>query len=371
MNKKALIIAFAVIIIGATSCLTTKKAIQPAASVFPLTDTVTLRNGTLVYALPRTVITVEAEFERTIEIPGPYAAFAGDLLGLNDVIKSQGEYWSVKGLAVKTHQEIDPLNYYVIRTASVFRSDMLSLRNEGLILDASYEMPGFSGVGAFDKTLGSGILPFVDLGSDEYYIAQNDTAYRRVALDSSFVRIPYVVEKKKRLTNAQLAERAAKRLMELREGKIMIMTGEANVYPQNEAAIAELNKMIKDYTELFTGKKITQTRKYTCQVIPQKDQSASPLTLFRFSDQTGPEEISSKSGIPVTMSITSEQKTREISGIASPVANRGNSGNLVYRIPDFATAKINLGNETLHTSRLMIYQLGELVELPGNYLIGR
>ena len=68
-------------------------------------------------------------------------------------------------------------------------------------------------------------------------MVQSDTAYKRISIDSSFVRVPYVVEKKKRLTIDQLAERAAKRLMEMREGKHLILTGEANVFPQSDAAI--------------------------------------------------------------------------------------------------------------------------------------
>jgi len=31
-------------------------------------------------------------------------------------------------------------------------------------------------------------------------MVQSDTAYKRLSIDSSFVRVPYVVEKKKRLT---------------------------------------------------------------------------------------------------------------------------------------------------------------------------
>ncbi len=41
---------------------------------------------------------------------------------------------------------------------------------------------------------------YFDLGSDEYFQLQRDTAYKRMNVDSSFVRIPYIVEKKKKIT---------------------------------------------------------------------------------------------------------------------------------------------------------------------------
>ncbi len=50
-----------------------------------------MRKEALVYGLPLTVVDVEIEAERIIEKPGPYSRFAGDLLGLNDVIKSENE----------------------------------------------------------------------------------------------------------------------------------------------------------------------------------------------------------------------------------------------------------------------------------------
>ena len=49
-----------------------------------------------------------------------------------------------------------------------------------------------------------------DLGSDEYFQLQRDTAYKRMSIDSTFARIPYIVEKKKKLTTDQLAERQRK-----------------------------------------------------------------------------------------------------------------------------------------------------------------
>ena len=84
--------------------------------------------------------------------------------------------------------------------------------------------------------------------------------YKIVNVDTAFIRIPYLVEKKQKLTVDQLAEKAAIRLMELRDGKHLILTGETNVFPQNEAAINEINRLEKDYTELFTGKTLKDKR---------------------------------------------------------------------------------------------------------------
>ena len=212
-----------------------------------------------------------------------------------------------------------------------------------------------------------------DLGADEYFQMQRDTAYKRMNVDSSFVRIPYIVEKKKKLTPDLLAEKAAKRLMELRDGKHLILTGEANVFPQSDAAINEINRMEKSYTELFTGKTISETYSFSYQVIPSKTMVGKPVTLFQFSDQTGPVSGTMKGGNPVAMEFAPEKKVK---GLA--VLNRVQSKSegkkydkLFYRVPDVVDIKISKGSEKLFDSRKLIYQFGEVIQLPANYIIGK
>jgi hypothetical protein len=212
-----------------------------------------------------------------------------------------------------------------------------------------------------------------DLGSDEYYQVQRDTAYKRVAVDSSFIRIPYAVEKKKKLTTDQLAEKAAKKVMDIRDGRLLILTGEATVFPQNEAPINEINRLEKAYTELFTGKTFTETRTFSYQIDPSKNMGGKPVTLFQFSELTGPVDSKATGGKPVIVELTPEQKTKSIT-----ILNKKQSepetpkfDKLYYRVPDVVNMKISLGSEVLFNSRKLIYQFGEVVNLPSNYVIGR
>jgi len=364
---------FLLITLLTLSCATNKKAAGPVNVVKPLSDTVILRDGSLVYALPRTVFTIKFGLERTINVPGPYARFAGELLGLEDVITSEEELWSVKGISVNSHEEADPSEIYVIESNTLIESNVLALKKEGLILDLNpaINYPGVSlpvdGESSIDQ------FRSWDLGSDEYYLLQTDTVYKRVNVDSKFIRIPYIVEKKKKLTTEQLAERAARRLMDLREGKFMILTGEANVFPQNEAAIDEINKMEKELTELFAGKTFVDVRTFTYNFIPEKEQVNEQFEILKFSEVTGPEEITSKTGAPVLLEIIPEKKTKDLTrltraqpGTSSPVTDK-----IFYRIPDVVNIKISMGDETLYNSRKLVSQFGEVMQLPANYILGK
>jgi hypothetical protein len=155
--------------------------------------------------------------------------------------------------------------------------------------------------------------------------------------------------------------------MELRDGKHLILTGEATVFPQSDAAINEINRMEKDYTELFTGKTIKESFTFSYEVIPQKSMTGKPETIFQFSEQTGPSKTGGK---PVTMEFTPEKKTKDLAYIGKSREDK-KYDRLYYRVPDVVGIKVNLGSEKLFDSRKLIYQFGEVVQLPANYLIGK
>lgn len=355
------------------SCLTNKQLANSKGVILPLSDSAALRDGSIVYGLPRTGFTVVVDMERTIEKPGPYAQFADDLLGLTDVIKNESESWSIEGITVKSHDELDPSEFYVISSTSLFQTNVLSLRKEGLILDlnpAIYHSTEKQGSENESNDIQSHSF---DLGSDEYFMVQRDTAYKRLNVDSSFIRIPYIVEKKKKLTIDQLAEKAAKRLMELRDGKHLILTGEATVFPQSDAAINEINRLEKAYTELFTGKIVKETFTFSYKLIPQKTMVGKPVTLFQFSDLTGPVTGTMKGGKPVTLELIPEKKTKDLT-IINRVQTKSDAqkyDKLFYRVPDVVEIKISFGSEKLFDSRKLIYQFGEVIQLPANYIIGK
>jgi hypothetical protein len=367
IKRTAILFFFA---IAAMSCGSGRMS-KSNITVAPLSGKTSVSDGSIVYALPRTVFTVVVDCEKTIQIPGPYGQYAGDLLGIDNVIKEESENWSIEAISVKTHEEIDPSAYYVVEGTSVFESNVLALRNEGLILDLAPEMYYSMGNRTGEaKSSYSGFLAS-DLGSDEYFQVQRDTAFKRVNVDSTFVRIPYIVEKKKKLADEQLAERAAKRLLELRDGKHLILTGEANVFPQSDAALNEMNRLEKEYTELFTGKTIREKRTFTYQVIPSKEIIGKPINLFQFSELTGPSEgVTQGGGDPVIMQLIPEKKTADLNVFTGKSQDQ-KPGKLYYRVPDVVNLKISAGDEVLFNSRRLVYQFGQIVQLPSNFIIGK
>jgi hypothetical protein len=341
--------------------------------VAPLSDTTRLKEGSVVYALPMTVFTFRVEAGRVINIPGPYSRFAGDLLGLKDVVTSREEHWSILSVQVRSHDEVDPSEYYVIESDISVETNVLSLKREGLILDINPRV-GYQGIyyphnwkqDPEDDNL-------TDLGSDEYFEVQTDTAFRRISIDTTYIRVPYIVEKIKTLPESELAARAARRLMDIREGKILILTGEANVFPQGRDALDEMNRMEREYMELFTGKTFRETITRYYQYIPRYENLRGRHELFRFSNRSGLLDPASGSGIPVTIELAPEQRTKDLTILTREPTDRSlpKTDKLFFRIPDKVSLNLRLGDDIIYNSRYLVYQLGEIIQLPSTYIIGK
>jgi hypothetical protein len=310
--------------------------------------------------------------ERAIEIPGPYARYAADFLGITDAITEENESWTITGVIVNTHEELDPSEYYVIKSSSFLQSNALSLRKEGLILDINPRQFFATEKQSVGDGQDMGQFRFADLGSDEYFNIQRDTAYRMVSLDSTFIRLPYTVDSRRRLSQAQLAENAARRIIELRDGKHLILTGEANVYPQSDAGINETNRLEKEYTELFAGKVIKEKRSYTVTFIPESGMERKSVTLFQFSEITGLVTGQSSGGVAIVAELIPEQKTKALNMINNNQQVGGVTfDKLFYRVPDIVNLRISMGREVLFNSRKMVYQFGETIQLPANFIIAK
>jgi hypothetical protein len=361
----------AVIVISFCSCASNKAVNSSGGVITPLNDMKVVPEGSIIYALPLTVVDIEIEAERVVEKAGPYGRFAEDLLGLSDIITEDRESWSITGLTLNTHQEPDPAEFYVIEARKMFETNVLALKRSGLILDLNPDVFNTHEI-IMSGSFGEKSRQFInDLGSNEYFENKRDTLYRIINLDTAFVRIPYLVVKKQKLSVGQLAENAAVRLMELRDGKHMILTGETNVFPQDEAAINELNRLEKEYTELFTGKILKEKKRFNYQIIPRKDMIDRKITLDMFSELTGPGESEGKSGSPIIIEFIPELSTRNLKTVSSIDISPQSSKNdrLFYRMPDIVNVRLSFGNKILGGSRKLVYQFGEIIKIPNNYVI--
>ena len=372
--KRKLNVALLILLLISAGCNTLQKGTSPDIVILPLGGEVKVTEGSVVYALPLTVFEFDITARKTIEVPGPYAQFAGEMLGLNDVITEENEFWSLENVSVRCVEELDPSQFYIIQGTTLMQTNLLALKKTGLVLDIN---PGIYSETNYSANRGrsdvSGLM-FPDLGAQEYVSTKTDTAYRVIQADTVFIRVPYLIEKKKGMTLEGQASDAADRLLELREGKHMILTGETNLFPQDDAAINEINRLDREYTALFAGKIMTETKHFRVWFTPALSMAGEKRTIFRFSEEGGVLPAGDKNGTAVLIEMTPSNKTRNLNLVTSPVPSEKEAivpDKLFYRVPDVVDIRIFSGNEMLYSGRKLIYQFGSTVTLPSNFIIGK
>ncbi len=142
----------------------------------------------------------------------------------------------------------------------------------------------------------------------------------------------------------------------------------------NGAALDEINRLEREYTALFAGKTLTESKHYRIWVTPDPAMAGEKTTIFTFSGTMGVVTAAGGEGQPVEMEMIPSGKTRELNLIVRPVTSQKDlalSDKLYYRVPDVAEIKLTMGNEVLLTARRLVYQFGNTVALPANFIIGR
>ena len=72
--------------------------------------------------------------------------------------------------------------------------------------------------------------------------------------------------------------------------------------------------------------------------------------------------------------MTASGKTRELKLVVRPPSSQkdlATQDRLYYRVPDVVEARVITGDDILCTARMLIYQFGNTVTLPSNFIIGK
>ncbi len=360
------------LLISLFSCTTIKEVPQVVNTrILPLGDSVKLYDGSLVYALPLTAFDFTVVATKTIRKAGPYHQYANQFLGLNDVISEDEIVWTLKEVKIRPVKELDPDQYYVIESDGLMEINAIAMKSSGLILDVNPSVYGNREFYNPDLTDEETKSIFSNVGFDEYYDVEQDTTYKLVNVDTAFVRIPYVQERRRQLSTEEQAENMSRTLLELREGRHMILTGETNVFPQDRAALDEINRLEYEYTSLFSGKTYSEEQTFKFFLVPDKSMEGRPVVLFRFSPGEGVLDPTDVCGRPVVVEMMSTGKVNNINMVTRDDTTGEKFDRLYYRIPEVVNIRVTDGKKTIGSSRQLVYQFGKVVTLPANYIIGK
>ncbi len=306
--------------------------------------------GTLSYCLPNTCLSLEVEAIKEEFHAGPYAKYAQKYLGI-DARQEDGTTYILSKVSLTPLLEADQSSRYYLRVGlKATNAAFLRMTSCGLISvsdgpfgqETEWRFPVHSTVGNEDTGLISNVS------------SASTTLYRNVGSGVDYTTLSVQRQAKVTKSLEQKASETASLIFDLRNTRIAIITGDTDATYSGEAmgaAVAEIERLEKEYMSMFVGYTETtvQTAKY--DVVPDKERDR--FIAFRFSETAGLLNADEISGTPIVLEIT-------------PSEVAGDSGTLrvnpmkyaVYRIPAVCTVRLRNGQDVILTTRLPIHQYG-------------
>ena len=306
------------------------------------------------YSLPRTVLRLEVEAEQEIFYAGPYARYASKYLGI-DARESDESVTRLVSVRLEALTEADQSARYVLPQAKEVPAFM-KLSTQGLVsLGGSVPAQDEWRFPAVKRS------DFETRGVASNLTSESATLYRRDGSEGRTVSVQQqmVVEK----SADQRAKETADIIFDLRAKRRQIVTGDTDATFSGEAlgaAVAEIDRLEKEYMSMFIGYSVYRQYNKNYDVIPNKGAKNQRYIAFRVSDTDGLVEPEDIGGKPYILELQSEKISAPDESAAKP-----SKGPVVYyRIPAICTARLTDGSGVLLRTRVPVYQLGADSTMP-------
>ncbi len=291
------------------------------------------------YSLPQTTLAVTITQQREVILRGTYARYASQYLGIIGAAQTDKEFYTILGAKVSYMLEPNPSETYVMDQKSSLPSRILQWpQMPQLTEDINPSDNAFEGASIAKSN------PFTDVGATIISTSDNGLSIDRSGVENK--------------SPEDMAAEAAATIFKLRKRRIELITGDQgeNVFGAGlQSALDEINRLEKEYLELFIGKRYLQTTTKTYYITPKKGELRA--VVCRFSEGGGLTDATNLSAQPVNIELTAEA--------AAAVAAEGKSANTVpVLIPAIVKAKVSFGQQSFGSERIPVYQFGTLSSVP-------
>ena len=327
-----------------------------AAIAYCLLLGITLNAQEVYYALPRTTFTVEVQATRESFYAGPYSAYAHKLLNL-DVQEEDEVRTYITSARIIPHVEADPSAWY---TTDAENATFLALTAQGLISFAEKAeaqvqpwrfpatgRPNFNGARMVNPDKPSTVI--------EYTAVQTDTGLVNVPIEHKIL-----VQK----TLEEKAADAAETILNLREGRVNLITGDTDAsFGGNamEVALKELDRLEKEYMALFQGFTVSKTFSASFEILPAQSERTQRYQVFRLLEDRFAQE--GNLGVPYYLVLEPETLPMEEEVTTQ---RRSRTTPLYYRTPVICKVSLITDGQTLLSTRVPVYQMGRDGQYPNS-----
>jgi len=314
----------------------------------------------ITYALPRTCFRVHVKAVKETFTPGPYAAYAEQLLGITDAKNRASVNWEIEDVAIETFSEPDPDQVHKALGDAAFLVDLtpegcLAGINAGAIPGSVVPVKTNSLVSSPEYEDG---FRFANFNDTPLYTPGDSTNNFRPVRVSPDVK----------------AAEAANHILESRLTQYNLAAGLMDEFHPDgiayKVSLKELKTIEKNYLSLFVGRTTYKHETFSFDLVPTSAAEKGEV-IFRFSDEKGVVPASDLSAKPVMLKVEPESDLiKKYTGLAKSDNPQAGESGIYYRMPSVADISIIYELKTIATARATVAQFGVVAPMPEELLYG-
>ncbi|MDH6355961.1 hypothetical protein M2132_002312 [Dysgonomonas sp. PH5-45] len=294
-------------------------------------------NFGVAYSLPKSAISITANYTKTTRKAGEFYQYAERFLNISNPITKNEVVYTLNDVGADVVGIPDKENSYLVE----FKSNS--------------------------------VAPFVTLTQDGVICAINaEYLFEAAPKPKAEAQKPDALPNPKSLLSEEIlragstskqAELIAKQIYLLRETRTNILTGEADNMPPDGNAyklvMEQLDKQEKALTSMFAGTEETESGSKTFSVVPD-EANIDRRIIFRFSSKLGIVAEDNLAGSPVYLTLTNQSPQEEVflSEKDQKTLDKKFSAGIIYNVPSKGNLKIEYNNKTLVQKVCDIVQFG-------------
>lgn len=356
------------ILLVSLSLLCIISASKGQVNIYPVTGNMNKpeKNGVF-FALPRAVVKVTLKVREIENFKGPYAEFAGQMLGISNPVMQYSKEYEIADMGMELLSEPDPDRIYYFevdeKTSKEDRNLSIETTGDGLVKAIN----GISLQKPFKSVLDEAkILSYTDLfegGITSSLYRKVDTVIRTVTIDTATIRKRYFNTFFEEKPIEMKAREAADMISRIRENRFNLITGyqETN-FPREtlEYMDKNLQRMLQDYISLFRGIRTEQIVTYIFYVVPVENKLNQ--IVCRFSKDHGVLEASDNKGKEVVLSARRSGNWAQVPAWAPKPSAKAPAA--PYIIPEMVQIHLKYGNRIYDDKYVPIPQFGSISQMP-------
>lgn len=286
------------------------------------------------YFLPRTDLWAEVKVKTTIQQPGRFANYASRLLAIDNVITKKTITKTIESIDLIENIMPDSTKYYAVEINTRSVAYRINKTYNGIITGINTSINSSNAL---------------EYSKEDYPI---DTTIR---FDYSFLSEDVL----KASTEFKMAEITAQQILDIRNTRMEILTGESEQEYDSETmkiVLSRLDDTEQRLMEFFSGKSVIYYETQKIQIPLHSD--IKEAVLFRFSDQFGIMDKDNYTGTPIFFSVKANfahDKTN---------TTKSNKTGIYYNVPGSAVISISDIDKQWLDRTIVLPQFGYQRTLP-------